>query len=272
MSEQYLLISVPSSGSDWLAGALHAAHPWLTSDPVAKEYFNPICNPRRYDVLKDAFGCELVDTYQHIADPLYDATSREEAENAYAGSWHLDPWNFTKEVFSPFRVKFFASRFTLLGIFREARYTFPPKRLRALAWYNAIWRSLVLQQQQHGWYFDSMIATLVDRAHAQAKQGLLFAAVAAHAIACAVARRDLKAAGVVPLNWTELMVYQGSELIDYIGHRLPPALNPERVAREIEATRLSAPQELDLRAAEFLRTGADPLRHTLDTIADGYGA
>jgi hypothetical protein len=203
---------------------------------------------------------------------MFAQKSLAEAENTYAATWMLDRSTFTKEVWSCFRVPFFSARFAMIGLARSAEYTFPPKRLRVLSWYNAIWQSLVTQYRRHAWHFDPMIATMVDRAYMEVSRSLLHVAVAAHAIATAVMRRDLHAVNVATLDWKNLMLYHGGDLVEYIAASIPPELKPDRVAREVEQTRLAFQNDLDRRANEFRMTGTGKLRFTLEAIADGYGA
>ena len=103
---QYMLIGLPSSGSDWISRLIRNVNQWLRVDPTAKEYFNPICNPARFLPLRKAFGCELAETHRHIADSLWHERMRDTADTAYALSWAKDGCNFTKEVFSFFREVF----------------------------------------------------------------------------------------------------------------------------------------------------------------------
>lgn len=273
INNQYMLMGIPSSGTDWMAHILQSSHPFLTSDKVAKEYFNPICNPRHWDQLRKSFGCELIDTYRNIADRLSDREKLQQAEQVYMNTWVSDgQLNFSKETFCPFQVQFFADRFTMIGMVRDACHTFPPARLRVLNWYNTIWQSLAYHQRTDAWAVDSMIATMVDRGHAHARKSLLHRAVIAHAICRAVVIRDLAACGVTFINWREVMVYDGDELMDYLRIRLPEAFDVERVVREMIATRLPAEHEIKKREAAFVSAGLADAVHLMTEIGYDYGA
>ena len=122
----------------------------------------------------------------------------------------------------------------MLAVVRDAALTFPPKRLRVLNWYDAIWQSLVYHQRTWGWQHDKMVATMVDHAHVFARQSLLFRAVAAHTISRRVLLRDCEALGVKPLEWRILITYRDDELATYLAERVPAELRPEQVAYEIQ--------------------------------------
>jgi len=128
MSESRLLLSLPSSGSDWLAGAVARATGWRYWE---KEFFNPICNP--IPEIEDGFGCEMVSRYHFIAQP-------KPTEAAYQ-AWRKRGFEFNKEVFCAFNVPWFADRFECFALIRRYENTFPPKRARVLSWYDAIWNS-----------------------------------------------------------------------------------------------------------------------------------
>ena len=131
MSKPHLLLSLPSSGSDWLAGCIARATGWRYFD---KEFFNPICNP--IPEVESGFGCEMVSHYRKIAKPI--------PSDAAWNAWKQSGYDFNKEVFCAFNVPWFAKRFKCCALLRRCEDTFPPKRARVMSWYDAIWHSCLL--------------------------------------------------------------------------------------------------------------------------------
>lgn len=136
--DQVMILSLPNSGTDWLCPIL-AKHSGGRLRYFEKEYFNPITNWKHTDVLARAFGCELVTCHEHIAarwtGSLLDAI--------YRTTWQREDWSFDKEVFSPFRVPWFAERFDVVIMQRPTYDVFPPSRARVWSWYDAIYHSLL---------------------------------------------------------------------------------------------------------------------------------
>ena len=143
---QYMLLSLPNSGSDWLMGII-AKQPDMKY--YHKEFFNPICNATYRATLETVFGCELIGSYRNIAIP-----SSEQSfglESAYRATWNAAEFNLNKEVYSPCKLPFFNQHFRCAILQRQTESLFPPSRLRVLAWYDAIWHSLLARNQVYGY-------------------------------------------------------------------------------------------------------------------------
>jgi hypothetical protein len=135
VNESLMCLTLPNSGSTWF-GELIAMHSsWSRYCP---EFFNPLRNPRHYARLSQRFGCELVSCYKNIA--LGDHTELLDAD--IAATWDREEFNFTKEVFSPFKLPAFARRFKCFVLLRSEADTFPPHRLRVWSFYEHAWWAL----------------------------------------------------------------------------------------------------------------------------------
>jgi hypothetical protein len=132
--DQYLILSLPNSGTDWLCPIL-AEHGGLHY--YRKEFFNPITNPQYGHVLEAGFGCELPTCHRNIGR----GAEAADLEAIYRETWLREEgaWNFDKEVYSPLKVEFFARHFRIAFLHRPVESVFPPSRLRVWAWYDAIY-------------------------------------------------------------------------------------------------------------------------------------
>ena len=140
---QYLILSLPSSGSDWLSRILAKNSELQYYD---KEFFNPACNwnfelvDGGYShILEKGFGCEWASSCKNIADRN---VSLDLLESIYQETWLRQNYTFDKENYSAFRVPFFKRYFDIVYLYRSVRTLFPPSRARVLNWYDAIYASL----------------------------------------------------------------------------------------------------------------------------------
>jgi len=133
-----MIVSIPNSGTDWLASIIEKWGSGLRY--YRKEFFNPICNPRYGQQLELGFGCELVSCYRNIG--VRSADQVKTLDDVYRRTWMRENWNFDKENFSAFKVPWLAEHFELVFLYRSYDSMFPPSRLRVLAWYDAIYNAL----------------------------------------------------------------------------------------------------------------------------------
>lgn len=131
-----MLLSLPNSGSDWLAPMLAEAHGYRYFD---KEFFSPICNAKHRETIASCFGCEMVSNYHQIGVPW---KQQPQLESLFRQTWEKEDWTADKEVFAFRKVGFFASRFRCVALHRSRELTFPPKRRRVQVWYDAIYWAL----------------------------------------------------------------------------------------------------------------------------------
>lgn len=128
------LMSIPNSGSTWLA-ELISQHTHF--DRYAMEFFNPLRNMQHLTRLQ-AFGCELIESFTQIARPI-DTVS---FHSLIRDLWRPAGFNFTKEVFSPFKLPAFAEYFDCFVLLRSFADSFPPSRLRMWSFYEHAWHAL----------------------------------------------------------------------------------------------------------------------------------
>jgi hypothetical protein len=115
-----MLVSFPRSGTDFFCRALMRDR----KIKYFREYFNPICNPKRRDVLRKCFGCEEMKSYLEIMGE----TSAEAVDDVVKESWTLDNFNTTKENFSALKIEFLIKHFNMVALIRKPFHTFPTSR------------------------------------------------------------------------------------------------------------------------------------------------
>lgn len=186
MHQSLLMLSLPNSGSTWLADLIAKHSRW---DRYCMEFFNPIRSPKHYNTLARNFGCELHACYKNIADPGDEMIDRDIRE-----SWGTEEFNFTKEVFSPFKLEAFARHFRCFVLLRDLGDTFPPKRARIWSFYEHAWFALkeagLLGNAYPAWHFE-------DRA------------MQAHAIMQAAIVVDAERLGVPVIRYRDLFEDEG---------------------------------------------------------------
>jgi len=132
--ESLALLSLPNSGSTWLAEQI-AAH--TRFNRYRMEFFNPLRTPKHYRRLAQHFGCELVSCYNNIA-----AGDCHGIDADITATWGEENFNFTKEVFSPFKLPVFARHFRCIVMLRSEEDSFPPDRARVWSFYEHAWYAL----------------------------------------------------------------------------------------------------------------------------------
>lgn len=168
-----MMLSLPNSGSTWLAGCIAETVPDCR---YAEEFFHPMRNERHELVLRAVFGCELVSCYRNIVMPG--------GEDVIRNAWIGAGFNFTKDVFSPFKLEAFLNAgFDCFVLLRAAEYSFPPTRLRVWSFYEHAWWAL----RDAGYPMNAF--TMRGRA------------IEAHGIMQAALLQDARRLGV-PVLWT----------------------------------------------------------------------
>lgn len=123
-----LILSMPSSGSDFFARSVAEATDWSYYD---KEWFNPICNLKHFDELQqDGFFCES----PSCQDNMYDTVHSRRMYWKFLDTGH----KLNKEVFNFAKWRWFSQRFDIVCLVRTKQTMFPPSRLRVLQWYESI--------------------------------------------------------------------------------------------------------------------------------------
>jgi len=227
---QYIILSLPSCGTDWLATCIQKTHPELR---YHREFFNPICNLEHAETLGQAFGCEMIPYHKRIAVPW--RNQFETISDAYLKTWPGSGLNFTKENFSAFKVGFFAGVFKCIGVLRPVHAVFPPPRLRVVAWYNAIFDSIRGYVDQCGNFNDGLVGRIVTNSLREARTPLE-RAVAAFVISSIVLTRGLLDNDSPLLEYSSLVQLRGGDLWDYLKRNLPEGIDVDALAAEIEIT------------------------------------
>ncbi len=119
-TSSYAVLSFPRSGTDFLFDAI-TINPGIA---YSREYFNPICNPARADMLETGFGDERLECRHAVMNDLTD----DAIHNIVMGTWKKDPFNTTKENYSATKIRYFAAHFTTAILMRKHYHTFPTTR------------------------------------------------------------------------------------------------------------------------------------------------
>ena len=135
MIKPTILLTMSSSGGKWLASTVARHTPGCRY--YDKEYFNPWCNPAREVRLRRNFGCEQASCYRNIALPG-DKQLNEDID----ATWGVDGFNFTKEVFSAFKIETLRERFHIVGLVRRTGDVFPPRRSNVWNCYEHTWQAM----------------------------------------------------------------------------------------------------------------------------------
>lgn len=184
MHQSLLMLTLPNSGSTWLADLIAQHSSW---NRYCMEFFNPLRSGKHYETLARNFGCELQGCYRNIAssgDEWIDVDIRH--------SWGLEQFNFTKEVFSPLKLEAFTRHFRCFVLQRSAQDTFPPRRVRVWSFYEHAWYAL-----REAGYLDGDQQHYEDRARA------------AHACMQSLMLLDAQRLGVPVIQYRELFDDQG---------------------------------------------------------------
>jgi hypothetical protein len=139
-NDQIALISLPSSGSTWLAKCFIKAFGLDAPNDDNYEFFQPLRTQKYSKELSRCCGLETVSQFRKIVIPPLDYKP-EIFEEVYQATWEQEPYNFCKEVWSFAKLHLFNQHFRCVCLTRSAEETFPPNRLRVYGWYDAIWNA-----------------------------------------------------------------------------------------------------------------------------------
>jgi len=231
------LLSLPNTGSDWLVGLILKQNPELK---YFREFFNPICNPKYENDLNKAFGCEMVDNYQMIAKPHCPC------DEVYQQTWAREEYNFTKENYSAFNLRWFHEKFDCFVLYRRAERTFPGGRIQVKTWYDAMYWSLV----KNKWALERDVRLLVDFAAAEAVT-IVERQLAAFVIYYYKLLKDAHRYKVPVLHYDRLMYAPHEELVQLV-RGLPGIVDAEQLAHDLSESRRPCRKDFDeLRADDF---------------------
>lgn len=186
-----MMMSLPNSGTTWLGDVIAR---FLPRGPEAytREYFNPVFTYKHDVQLRRFFGADLVSCYHNLA--LADAPGIDECiRDTFFADGRYD---FTKEVFSPFKLGVFARHFDCFLMMRSAQDSLPPNRVRVWNSYEHIWHALKLLSDLTG--MQSTFGPLTAK-------DTYSKAYEAHAICDTVLRADAARLGVPVIEFQDLM-------------------------------------------------------------------
>ncbi len=236
--DHVMVLSLPNSGTDWLCPIL-AKHSGGRLRYFDKEYFNPITNWKHTDVLALAFGCELVTCYKNIAA----SWSGPQLDAIYRATWERSGCNFDKEVFSPFRVDWFAERFDVVIMQRPTDEVFPPSRARVWSWYDAVYHSLA----EAGHVLSSARPALEERARL------------AHKVCQSHMLHEATRLQLPVLSYRTLGIGTKQEVIEHLDHGwIGRLVDVPAAAAEIVATRRYVTKQLQPGQAYEMPPGWKP--------------
>lgn len=131
----FLLASLPSSGSDWVAECICKADPSLC---YAREYFSPTVNIVHAETIEQCLGDTMAMSLPRLVTPC----GQRRIESLLDQTWRRESFNFTKENYLPFHLDSFANFFDVVVLLREFHHTFPPHRHRVTQWYEHFYAAL----------------------------------------------------------------------------------------------------------------------------------
>lgn len=117
MTKPFMLLSCPKQGTDFFVKSLISSNQKVI---YHREYFNPLCNTDRYNLLSESFG----DSH-HNEDKLWSFDCNLDA--AY-NAWLNDGNNFTKENYLVTKLDYFAEKFDMCFLYRSRFHTFPSSK------------------------------------------------------------------------------------------------------------------------------------------------
>lgn len=195
-----MVAGLPSSGATWVGDCVKKGAISLTTDEDVKEYHNPICNPKRYLLLQQRYGCELPECQYNLAAPCY--PDDQELSAIHAAGWVADGHSFCKEAWVLFQLPFLATKFKVIVVQRSAQYTFPPARLRVLNWYAAYWESLKFNMFRYPRPWSFHLASWQEAAN----MSVLVRAVVAHACLTAWQEKLIRDLCLPVMEWDEMII------------------------------------------------------------------
>jgi hypothetical protein len=132
MKKPLMMMTLPSSGSTWLADVI-VRELGLVAHQKSCEFFQPLTNLALYEPLSKCFGSENPSCMDNIM-----TMPKQDDFDFAVKQFHKHGYTFCKEVFQFFHTPLFVRHFDVFFLYRSAEHTFPPSRLRVLSWYDAI--------------------------------------------------------------------------------------------------------------------------------------
>jgi hypothetical protein len=236
--DQFLLISTPRSGSDWLAHCLGWAHP-----AYHREFFCPPCNLFCQGELRQCFGSEV--DWQNIALPW--ECQPELIDFVYRHTWaaqkSIHGLRSTKENWSAFKIGFLDRHFDCFAMVGHRKHTFPgrSKPRETMYWWSRYYESLVLNVD----LLDEDIAGPVRRSIASAL-GIRQKMGAAQVIATYQTVKECDRLGIPIIEYRRLVACRSAEEVySYLDGKVPAAIMNAEVTGRVVAN-MNVPDKVEL--------------------------
>jgi hypothetical protein len=237
------LISFPRSGTDFFCTAL-AADPRIR---YFREYFNPICNPKRDAALRAFFGDERLSHYLSIMTEI----STDDFARVLDETWLRDGHNTTKENFSATKFAHFAQRFNVIVQARKVYHTFPTSRPDFIVpilngfMLAGSYKTLMLSRELNE--LRRFIAADIT------VQSVHHAGVLAHIVQHYILLSEAERFGAPVLAYEDLALKSGTDLAAALACLTLFDADPAGVARALDAGRKARKTNLAERRARFRR-------------------
>jgi hypothetical protein len=219
---------MPSQGSDWFMAQLLPA---VEGARYKREFFHPIHSLEHYDILSRCFGCELVSSSANLV-----RLARDDDFAACMSLWRSTHYNVAKEVWSAWQWPQFNQYFNTIFLYRNFGNTFPPARMRVIAWYEHLYGALEQGiDQQEGWVKD-----IFTEAKMLGCSTLFTKSAVAHFVSAKQLALGARRAGRTLIEWEKLLTYTEADLTGYLAACVPVNIDAEHIARNVVLSRRPA--------------------------------
>lgn len=214
-----LLLSMPKSGSNFFANTLVKANPNVN---YLHEYFNKLHTVQMAEYL--GFPIKRLYTEYFFALEI----PKDKFKVMYEVTWQKEDANFTKEVFSNFRVPLLQDYFTLFALYRHRKHTFPTGSSHLF---------LPLYQSFASVHFQDptlkKIQTFVKK-HTFTDEQKDYAI---HTVANYIMLRDCARYNIPVIDYKKLLTLTGQKLFDYLKETVPATVFTSNLPSLIEKER-----------------------------------
>lgn len=248
----FLLASLPSSGTSWLFNILKQH----TGYHFSFEFFHPLANPEHREELLRVFGPDDLasrNDYTNVVTPW--EQQLPEILEVYERTWKQTPFTATKDNHLSFKLGFFVQHFDVVVLYRHRRDTFPPSVARADAWnwYAGLYDGLVQQRR----LLDDEIALALASCEGRITK-IEQKAIVAHTLSFYKLLKGADEHGLPVLNYASIVdVSSVAELTSYLREKLAGYDWP--VAQIAESMVDQAVQRTNLRKARYIDLGLEEL-------------
>lgn len=243
-----LLVSMPKSGSNFFADTLIKSNPNIC---YKHEYFNRIQTTQMADFL----NITLKKLYAEYFFAL--ELTEEQFSTIYKKTWQREPKaNFTKEVFSGFRVHLMQNYFTTFALYRHRKYTFPTFSSHLFLPLYKSFESIKFKNPELAAIKEFVVNTTITD---QEKE------CAIHTVTNFLMLRECGRYNLPVIDYDKIMELSGKALHDYLEARVPHQLFSPSLAITVELER-NDEQFLEKRLERYHASGLEPYCQNLITF------